>query len=113
MALDDLYIDPLVYPVATNTDSATATLEAIRRIMNEFPGVHTTMGLTNVSHGLPSRKLVNRTFLVAAITSGLDSAILDPTDKLLFGALMTALMVNGKDEFCLNYIAAHREGRLE
>jgi len=113
VALDDLYIDPLVYPIATNTESASATLEAIRRIMKEFPGVHTTMGLTNVSHGLPARKLVNRTFLVAAVTSGLDSAILDPTDKQLFGALMTALMVNGKDEFCLNYIAAHREGRLE
>ncbi len=111
--LDDLYIDPLVYPVATNTESASATLLAIERIMNEFPGVHTTMGLTNVSHGLPSRKLVNRTFLVAAITRGLDAAILDPTDKLLYGSLMTALMVNGQDDFCLNYIAAHREGRFE
>jgi len=111
--LDNLYIDPLVYPVSTNTDSALATLEAIERIVKEFPGVHTTMGLTNVSHGLPSRKLVNRTFLIAAVTRGLDSAILDPTDKQLYGALITALMVNGKDEYCLNYISAHREGRLD
>jgi len=111
--LDDLYIDPLVYPLATNDRSALATLNAIEQIMTKFPGVHTTCGLTNVSYGLPGRKLVNRTFLVAAITRGLDSAILDPTDKELFGALKAALMVVGKDEFCMEYITAFRGGRFE
>ena len=111
--LDDLYIDPLVYPLATNDRSALATLNAIEQIMTKFPGVHTTCGLTNVSYGLPGRKLVNRTFLVAAITRGLDSAILDLTDKELFGALKAALMVVGKDEFCMEYITAFRGGRIE
>ncbi len=111
--LDDLYVDPLVYPIATNSESALATIDAIGRIMKEFPGVHTTCGLTNVSYGMPNRKLINRTFLVAAITRGLDSAILDPTDKQLFGALKASLAVVGKDEFCLEYIEAFREGRLE
>ncbi len=111
--LDNLYIDPLVYPLATNDQSALATLGAIEKIMKEFPGVHTTCGLTNVSYGLPNRKLVNRTFLVAAITRGLDSAILDPTDKQLFGALKAALMISGKDEFCMEYITGFREGRFE
>lgn len=111
--LDDLYIDPLVYPLATNTQSAVATLDAIERIMKGFPGVHTTCGLTNVSYGLPTRKLINRTFLVSAIVRGLDSAILDPTDKTLFGALKAALAVTGKDDFCVEYITAFRAGRLE
>ena len=111
--LDDLYIDPLVYPLATNDQSALATLDAFEKIMKEFPGVHTICGLTNVSYGLPNRKLVNRTFLVMAIARGLDSAILDPTDKQLFGALNSSLMVAGKDEFCMQYIAGFREGRLE
>jgi cobalamin-dependent methionine synthase I len=111
--LDDLYIDPLVYPLATNDQSALATLDAIEKIMKEFPGVHTTCGLTNVSYGLPNRKLVNRTFLVAAIARGLDSAILDPTDKQLFGALKAALMIAGKDEFCMQYITGFREGKLD
>jgi 5-methyltetrahydrofolate--homocysteine methyltransferase len=113
LPLDHLYIDPLVYPLATNDRSALATLDAIERIMKEFPGVHTTCGLTNVSYGLPNRKLVNRTFLIAAIDRGLDSAILDPTDKQLYGALKAALMIAGKDEFCMEYIAGFREGRLE
>jgi 5-methyltetrahydrofolate corrinoid/iron sulfur protein methyltransferase len=90
-----------------------ATLNAIEKIMKEFPDVHTTCGLTNVSYGLPNRKLVNRTFLVAAIGRGLDSAILDPTDKQLFGALKAALMIAGKDEFCMEYITRFREGRFE
>ncbi|HYA90451.1 MAG TPA: dihydropteroate synthase [Thermodesulfobacteriota bacterium] len=111
--LDDLYIDPLVYPLATNDRSALATLNAMEQIITQFPGVHTTCGLTNVSYGLPNRKLVNRTFLVAAIARGLDSAILDPTDKELFGALKAALLVSGKDEFCMGYISAFREGRFE
>jgi 5-methyltetrahydrofolate--homocysteine methyltransferase len=111
--LDDLYIDPLVYPLATNDQSALATLGAFEKIMKQFPGVHTTCGLTNVSYGLPNRKLVNRIFLVSAVARGLDSAILDPTDKQLFGALKAALMIAGKDEFCMQYIAGFREGRFE
>ena len=111
--LDDLYIDPLVYPLATNPQSALATLDAIEQIMKEFPGVHTICGLTNVSYGMPNRKLINRTFLVSAIIRGLDSAILDPTDKKLFSALKAAHMVAGNDDFCMQYIAAFREGRLE
>jgi cobalamin-dependent methionine synthase I len=111
--LDDLYIDPLLYPLSANTKSAVATLEAIEQIMKEFPGVHTTCGLTNVSYGLPDRRLINRTFLVSAITRGLDSAILDPTDKQIYKALKAALTVIGKDDYCLEYIAAFREGRFE
>jgi 5-methyltetrahydrofolate--homocysteine methyltransferase len=111
--LDNLYIDPLVYPLATNDRSALATLDAIGQIMKQFPGVHTTCGLTNVSYGLPNRRLVNRAFLVAAIILGLDSAILDPTDKQLFGALKAALVITGKDEFCMEYITGFREGRFE
>ncbi len=113
VALDDLYIDALVYPIATNSQSALATIDAIERIMKEFPGVHTTCGLTNVSYGMPNRKLINRTCLVAAITRGLDSAILDPTDKRLFGTLKASLTILAKDEFCLEYIEAFRAGRLE
>ena len=111
--LENLYIDPLVYPLSTNDGSALATLDAIGQIAKQFPDVHTTCGLTNVSYGLPNRKLVNRTFLVAAIVRGLDSAILDPTDKQLFGALKATLMVVSKDEFCMGYITAFREGKLE
>ena len=111
--LDDLYIDPLVYPLSTNPQSAGATLNAIGEIMKRFPGVHTICGLTNVSYGLPARKLVNRAFLAAAITMGLDSAIIDPTDRQLYAMLKAVTLVAGKDDFCMGYIRTFREGRLE
>lgn len=110
--LDSLYIDPLVYPLATHPESAMAAMEAIERIMKGFPGVHTICGLTNISYGLPKRKLINRTFLVTAVARGLDAVILDPTDNALFGALKAALAVVAKDEYCMDYIAAFRKGRL-
>jgi 5-methyltetrahydrofolate--homocysteine methyltransferase len=111
--LDDLYLDPLIFPLANDVNSAKASLTAIAKIMEMIPDVHTTCGLTNVSFGLPNRKLINRTFLITAIAYGLDSAILDPTDRNLYGALKTAVMVMGKDRFCMNYIAAFKQGRLE
>jgi 5-methyltetrahydrofolate--homocysteine methyltransferase len=113
ISIDSLYIDPLVFPVGTDTKSVSATLDAIEIIMKQFNGVHTICGLTNVSHGLPQRKLINRTLLAEAIARGLDSAILDPTDRQLVSVMRAALMLMGKDEYCVEYIKAFRKGILE
>ena len=113
ISINSLYIDPLVFPVGTDTKSVSATLDAIEIIMKQFNGVHTICGLTNVSHGLPQRKLINRTLLAAAIARGLDAAILDPTDRQLVSVMRAALMLMGKDEFCMEYIKAFRKGQLE
>jgi len=112
IGIDSLYIDPLVFPVGADSNSACATLDAMEEIMKQFQGVHTVCGLTNVSHGLPNRKLVNRTFLAGAVARGLDAAILDPSDKQLLGVLRAALMLTGKDEYCMGYIKAFRKGLL-
>ncbi len=111
--LDDIYLDPLVYPLSTNPRSAKATLDAIGMIMQQFPGAHTVCGLTNVSYGLPARKLINRAFLAAAITMGLDAAIIDPTDKQLYAMLKAMTLIAGKDDFCMDYLTAFRAGRVE
>ncbi len=110
VALDDIYVDPLVFPLGTDSGSAQATIDAIGEIMQRFPGVHTICGLTNVSHGLPARKLINRTFLVAAMGRGMDSAIVDPTDAQLVSALHAARAVFGRDEYCMGLIEAFRDG---
>lgn len=111
-ALDDIYVDPLVFPLGTDSQSAQATIEAIGEIMQRFPGVHTICGLTNVSHGLPARKLINRTFLVAAMSRGMDAAIVDPTDAQLLSAIHAARAVFGRDEYCMGLIEAFQEGRV-
>jgi 5-methyltetrahydrofolate corrinoid/iron sulfur protein methyltransferase len=112
LPLHDLYIDPLVYPLSADASSAMATLDAVEEIMARFPGVHTTCGLSNVSYGLPERKLVNRTFLTAALTRGLDSVMMDPTDRYLYASLKAGLLVAHRDDYCMEYITAYREKRL-
>lgn len=112
LPIEDIYVDPLVFPLATESSSANATLDAIGEIMLRFPGVHTICGLTNVSHGLPVRKLINRTFLVGAIARGMDAAIIDPTDAQLMQALLAAEAVFNRDEYCMNYIGAYQSGKL-
>jgi cobalamin-dependent methionine synthase I len=109
----ELYIDPLVYSLSTNQQSARATLEAIGRIMVSYKGVHTICCLSTVSYGLPVRSLIHRTFLAAAMDRGLDSAIIDPTDRQLFATLKAGELITGRDESCLGYIVAYRKGRLE
>ena len=77
----DLIFDALTFPLSTGDDDlrgdAMATLEAIRRIKAELPGVHTTLGLSNVSFGLKpaARHVLNSVFLHEAVEAGLDSAI--------------------------------------
>ena len=112
VALDDIYVDPLVFPLGTDSQSALATMAAIGAIMERYPGVHTICGLTNVSHGLPARKLINRTFLVGAMSRGMDAAILDPTDRELTSAMAAARAVYGRDDYCMDLIDAFREGAI-
>jgi len=107
------YFDPCIQPLSTSPDQAEACLEAVRRIKQEFPGVHTTCGLSNVSFGLPRRSLINRTFLIIMAQAGLDSVILDPTEKETMAALLAAEALCGRDEFCMNYITAARSGKLD
>jgi cobalamin-dependent methionine synthase I len=95
---------------AFNTNSAIITLETIRTIRDEFPDTHITMGLSNLSFGLPARSYVNRSFLTLALHAGLDSVIIDPTDRELMASIKAAELVLGRDRHCLNYIRAYRNG---
>lgn len=113
IALGDIYVDPLVFPVATDSGAGAAAIAAIGGIMRSFPGVHTICGLTNVSHGLPARKLLNRSFLVAAMSVGLDAVILDPADRELMASLLATNALLGHDEYCIELLRAYRAGRLE
>lgn len=112
LPLEKIYIDPLIRPVSVDVRMGAQALETIRRIMTEFPGVNTISGLSNISYGLPRRRLINRHFLSLAMAFGLSAAILDPTDTLLMATLRTVDMLLGKDEFCEKFLEAHYAGRL-
>ncbi|MGE5598318.1 MAG: methyltetrahydrofolate cobalamin methyltransferase [Bacteroidota bacterium] len=113
VAPEDIFIDPLVRPVSTGTHYALVVYETILRIRREFPGVHTVCGLSNVSYGLPARKLVNQTFLVQAMQAGLDAAIVDPLDKRLMSLIYASELLLNRDEYAANFLSAFRQERLE
>ena len=111
--LEDIYIDPIVFPIGVDTKSGDIALETIRKIKEAYPTVKTSIGLSNISYGLPERRLINQSFMILAMASGLDAAILDPTDKKLMSLIKAANVLLDKDEFCLQYIKAFREGKLK
>jgi len=107
---EDVYIDPLAMTLATNAKSALITLETMRAIRQEFPDAHLTLGLSNLSFGLPARSYINRVFLVLAFAAGLDSVILDPLDREVRATLVAANLILGQDRHCLEYTRAFRAG---
>ena len=111
--VDNIYVDPLVYPVATGSEYGLAVLETIRTAKEAFPGVHAIAGLSNVSHGLPARKFLNQAFTVMSMAAGLDAAIIDPMDRQLMALIYASEALLGRDEYCAEYISAAREGKLE
>ena len=112
IALDRVYIDTLVRPVATNPEQICFMLEAIRVIKQQHPALHFVAGLSNVSFGVPKRIYINRVFLSLLLAAGLDAAIIDPLAEGMMGTLYATLALIGKDEFCMNYITAARDEKI-
>ncbi len=108
-----VYVDPLAMTIATNTNSGQVTLGTIRAVREAYPEAHLTMGLSNISFGLPARSYINRAFLALSLAAGLDSAIIDPLDREMKAALVAAELVLGRDRHCLNYTRAYRGGVFE
>lgn len=110
IAMKDIFVDPLIRPIGTNSEYGLIALQTIQKIRSEFPDVHITCGLSNISFGIPVRKLMNQTFIVAAMTQGLDSAIMDPFDQKLMASIYACDALLGQDEYCVEYISQYREG---
>ena len=113
MPLDDMYVDPLTFPIGTGSDFGISMLELIQKIRAEFPGIHTIAGISNVSHGMPNRKILNQAMTILAMGQGLDAAIVDPMDRYLMALIAAAEALLGRDEFCMNFIGMSREGKFE
>ena len=104
---DRIIIDPLAMAVSADHKSPKETLRAIRLIKGEL-GVNVTLGLSNVSFGLPKRGLINSIFLAMAVAEGLDCAIIDPTSEAMKQALLAIDMLRGHDPYCSRYLGAFK-----
>ncbi len=110
---DAIYIDPLVQPISTDVNKGNMVLDAVRQIKAACPDVHITGGLSNISYGLPQRKIINRTFVSLMMAAGMDSAIIDPLDSKIMATVRTADMLLGKDDFCMGYLKGVRSKSIK
>lgn len=108
-----IYLDPLILPVGTDPNSGNEILATMRALRDEMPDVTLICGLSNISYGLPQRKLINRAFMALCIGCGLGAAILDPTDQHLMALAAATEALTGTDEWCANYIKAARAGKFD
>ena len=124
MAVEDIFVDPLYFPIAVDSSYGRHAFDAIKQIRAEFgDGIHIAGGMSNVSFGIPKRRLINDVFLYFAIEAGADSGIIDPLTTsasrsldidLDSGPVKLAIdLLQGNDDFAMNYISAFRAGELE
>ncbi len=110
LATQSLHIDPLVVTLATDPAALATFAECARVIKNEYPDIHITSGLSNISFGLPGRRVINQAALVLALNAGMDSAIVDPADQAMAGLIYAAEALLQKDKRCKKYIQGFRKG---
>jgi cobalamin-dependent methionine synthase I len=77
---DDIYLDPLVTPLSTSDEAPLDVARTVNYIRKMYPDVHTICGMSNVSYGLPQRKVLNQAYLLHLMCAGMDGFILDPLD---------------------------------
>lgn len=109
---DYIYFDVLVLSVAVEPEAALITLETIKTIRANFPDSHIICGVSNVSMGLPGRRLINRTFLTMAIAAGLDILLVDVRDQPLISSIYASNVLISQDPYCLEYLKAYREKKI-
>ncbi len=107
-----IYFDPLVMAVSVESDAALVTLEAIRALHLKFPKSHIVCGASNVSMGLPGRKLINRTFIAMAIFAGLDTLFIDVRDQALLSTVYASRALANQDPYCMQYLKAFRAKKI-
>ena len=119
----DIFVDPLVFPISVDIEFGNHCLDAIRTVRDRFgPDIHITGGFSNVSFGMPQRRLINDVFLLLAIEAGADSGIIDPVtshldevhgmDRESGRYRMTEDLLVGRDDRCKAFLRAHRRGHL-
>jgi 5-methyltetrahydrofolate--homocysteine methyltransferase len=119
----DIYIDPLIFPISVDDAFGSHALDAIAELRQRFgPEIHVTGGMSNVSFGIPARKLINEAFLKLAIEAGADSGIIDPVSTDIervrgldidSGAHALARdAITGADPGCRRFLKAYRAGEF-
>lgn len=109
---DKIHIDPCVMALATDNQSLLVFVETTKIIKVKYPTIKVTSGLSNISFGMPLRKVVNQNFLTISAFAGMDSAIMDPCNRDMMATLLATEALLGRDKYCRKYSAAFRKGKI-
>jgi 5-methyltetrahydrofolate--homocysteine methyltransferase len=107
MAPEDILIDVLVLPIGADTATGRVTFDTARRVSGEL-GLNIVVGASNVSHGLPDRKVINAAFFALGSACGMTAYIADPTVTEITQTILASDLLLGKDEWATNYISFYR-----
>lgn len=100
----EIVIDVLAMTVSSDSQSAVETLRALR-LVKEKLGVKTSLGVSNISFGLPKRQILNGTFYTMALQNGLDAAIINPNSKDMLNSYYSYCALAGLDDQCMDYVS--------
>ncbi len=104
---EDIIIDCLALTVGADSTAGIVTLDTMQLVRREL-GVNLSLGASNVSFGLPDRKLINVTYLALGVARGLTAAISDPTVPEIRSTLLACDLLMGNDEYAMRFIKAYR-----
>jgi len=110
---ENLYIDPLVMTVSADTNAGAAFLNLLKMLDDRLPEAHKFCGASNVSFGMPLRKLINHTFIPMLVALGMDTFLVNVRDQKLMAIFKACASLIGQDEWSMAYIKAFREGQLD
>ena len=103
VAKEDVFIDCLTLTVSAQQEQAVETLRAVRAVKEEL-GLHTVLGVSNISFGLPARETITRSFLTQAMYAGLDLPIVNPNQSAMMDAVAAFRVLSGQDRDSEDYI---------
>jgi len=120
---EDVFLDPLVFPISVNPQNGSLVIESVADLRAHYgEAIHFAPGLSNISYGMPNRKLLNQVFTWLCVEKGLDGGIVDPLqineetlghlDQESEAFVLARDVLEGKDEFAVKYISAFRKGRI-
>lgn len=99
----DLVIDTLAMTISTGQENSDITLDALDYIRHKM-GIHTVLGVSNISFGLPQRENINTAFFTVALARGLSAGIINPGSDTMMKAYYAYCAINGSDQQCIGYI---------
>lgn len=112
VSVDRMYIDPCVMALSAENAAMLNLTEEIKAILAAFPGIHVLGAISNISFGVPARKLMNTNAMTLAISAGMDAAVMDPTNRDMMGTIYATEALLGRDRLCRNYSKAFRKGKI-